>query len=249
MVFPSLDVATFNPASFRTPTAAEQIAEYLSREMVAGTLKQGEPIIEQKIAAMFGTSRGPVRDALRILEKQGMVKIEPRRGASVAEVSLNDVIDLFNARTALLCLAVRYLAVAQDLQRIEQMDVKLAEFENSVNDISVSAEDFTRCLSKLGFVMLHATPSQPLIDAFNSLSHAAVWRQVWRDHAFMYETLEGRKRVVDAYRPVFDAIREANPHEASNAMEQFAALVRDNIVDRIRTQRNETIDEFRLRCF
>lgn len=249
MVFPSSTLATGEPETFRTQTAAEQIAQHLSHQMVTGALKQGEPIVEQKVAAMFGTSRGPVRDALRILEKQGLVKIEPRRGASVAEMSLNDVIDLFNARAALLCLAVRYLAVAQDRQRIEQMDAKLAEFEHSVNDAGASAEGFMQCLSRLGFVMLQATPSQPLIDMFDSLSHAAVWRQVWRDHAFMYETLEGRKRVFDAYRQVFDAIREARPQDAAMAMERFAGLVRDNIVERIRSQRGETIDEFRLRCF
>ena len=247
MLIPAPD--TTAPRGFRTSTVAEQIAEHLSAQMVAGVLKPREQIVEHKIAELFGISRGPVRDALRILEKQGLVKIEPRRGASVVEMSLNDVIDLFNARAMLLCLSVRYLAVAQDAERIAQMDAKLREFELAVYEPSITADGFMRALGRLGLTMLNATPSQPLINAFNSLSHATVWRQVWKDHAFAYESVEGRQRCYEAYRQVFDAIRAADADRASMAMERFSVLVRDTMVERMRPQRAESIDEFRLRCF
>lgn len=244
-----LDPDTRASRGLRTTTVAEQIAEYLTAQMVEGVLKPREQIVEHKIAELFGISRGPVRDALRILEKQGLVRIEPRRGASVVELSLNDVIDLFNARAMLLCLSVRYLAVAQDLERIAQMDAELRTFELAVDEPSITADGFMRVLGRLGLIMLNATPSQPLINAFNSLSHATVWRRVWKDHAFAYETVEGRQRCYASYREVFDAIRVADAERASLAMERFSVLVRDNMVRRIKSQRAESIDEFRLRCF
>lgn len=247
MVFGNLDTPV--RLSPRAATVAEQIADYLSAQMVAGALQPREQIVEHKIAELFGVSRGPVRDALRILEKQGLVKIEPRRGASVVEMTLNDVIDLFNARAMLLCLAVRYQAVAQDGARTARLAEPLAEFEAAVDDPATTADTFARALSRLGVAMLNATPSQPLISAFNSLSHATVWRQLWKEHAFAYATVEGRRRCYDAYRPVFDAIRAADPKRAADAMEGFAVLVRDAIVSRIQAKRTEKIDSFRLRCF
>lgn len=247
MLFTAPD--TPNARSFRTKTVAEQIAEHLSAQMVAGQLKPREQIVEHKIAELFGISRGPVRDALRILEKQGLVRIEPRRGASVVEMSLNDVIDLFNARAMLLCLAVRYLAVAQDPERMEQMDIKLRECALAVDDPAATADGFMRSLGRLGLVMLNATPSQPLINAFNGLSHATVWRQLWTEHLFAYETVEGRRSCYESYRQVFDAIRGADPERASLAMQRFSALVRDTVVSRIQLNRSEEIDAFRLRCF
>lgn len=247
MVFAPFD--TPNQHSFRTTTVAEQIAEYLSAQMVAGALAPGEQIVEHKIADLFGVSRGPVRDALRILEKQGLVKIEPRRGASVVQLTLNDVIDLFNARAMLLCLAVRYQAMAQDAERIALLDAKLREFEAAVDDPATTADSFARSLGRLGLAMLNATPSQPLINAFNSLSHATVWRQLWKEHAFAYETVEGRRRCYVTYSAVFDAIHAADPQRAADAMERFAVLVRDTMASRIQKVRTESIDAFRLSCF
>lgn len=247
MLFTTSD--TPSTRSFTTKTVAEQIAEHLSGQMVAGQLKPREQIVEHKVAELFGISRGPVRDALRILERQGLVKIEPRRGATVVEMSLNDVIDLFNARSMLLCLAVRYLAVAQDAERMAQMDAKLRELTLAVDDPASTADSFMRTLGRLGLVMLNATPSQPLINAFNSLSHATVWRQLWTEHLFAYETVEGRRRCYGSYSQVFDAIRDGDPERASLAMQGFAVLVRDSVVSRIQLNRTEEIEAFRLRCF
>ena len=77
---------------------AEQIALYLSNRIIQFELKPGERILEARLAGELGVSRSPVREALRILEKQRLVELIPRRGARVTKLTesyienLNDVL-------------------------------------------------------------------------------------------------------------------------------------------------------------
>ncbi|MBU0996384.1 MAG: GntR family transcriptional regulator [Proteobacteria bacterium] len=72
-------------------TLSEQITDYLSEKIIKLELKPGERIIETKLAEELGTSKAPVREALRILEKKKLVKITPRKGASVTEITLDHI--------------------------------------------------------------------------------------------------------------------------------------------------------------
>jgi DNA-binding GntR family transcriptional regulator len=67
---------------------AEQIAQYLSDKIIRSELAPGERILETKVAEEMGVSRGPIREALRILEKKRLVELIPRRGAKVTEMSV-----------------------------------------------------------------------------------------------------------------------------------------------------------------
>ena len=77
------------------------------REMILdGTAVPGERLVESALAEAFGTSRGPVRDALARLELVGLVNINPRRGAFVTRLSSRDIDELYSLRSALEVLAV-----------------------------------------------------------------------------------------------------------------------------------------------
>src|SRR5512133_855946 len=78
------------PQTPRSPRR-EQVVEVLRDAIVAGTLEDGERLIEDKIARELKTSRGPVREALRQLEHEGFVVSYPYRGAVVLGVSDEEV--------------------------------------------------------------------------------------------------------------------------------------------------------------
>ncbi len=85
---------------------AEQIALYVGEKIIQQELKPGERVLEAKIAEELGVSRSPIREALRILEKNGLVELIPRRGAKVTEMSpsyiewLYDILEELYALTA-----------------------------------------------------------------------------------------------------------------------------------------------------
>ena len=90
-----------------TLSLAEQIAEHVGNSIIKGTYDAGARIPEQDVANQFNVSRGPVREALRILERDGLVQIHPRRGAQVAQLNVAEVKDLFEVRIPLMGLAAK----------------------------------------------------------------------------------------------------------------------------------------------
>ena len=88
-------------------TLWEQVRDRLREDILAGRLEPGTELSEVALAKDFGTSRGPLREALGRLASEGLVTITPRRGAVVAQLSREDFIDAYQVREALETLAVR----------------------------------------------------------------------------------------------------------------------------------------------
>jgi len=101
----------------------EQIAEHISSLIIKGELTPGERIREAKLAEDLGVSRGPIREALRILEGRRLVKLIPRRGARVTELSTSSIERLYDVLVELLTLTARKAAenrTKEDLARIRR---------------------------------------------------------------------------------------------------------------------------------
>jgi DNA-binding GntR family transcriptional regulator len=103
---PQVGSATPPPAATldaRRPHAEEQsladrAAAVLTAEIVAGTLRPGQWVSENELAARLGVSRSPVREALRSLARDGLVAVQARRGTVISELSATEVAELYAAR-------------------------------------------------------------------------------------------------------------------------------------------------------
>ncbi len=89
-------------------TLSDYVADQLRQAILAGQFPPNERLVEQEIAESMQTSRGPVRDALKILENEGLVVRQSHRGAFVAQLHPEDFIEIYTLRQALETLAIRY---------------------------------------------------------------------------------------------------------------------------------------------
>ena len=90
------------------PVSLVELTERRLRdEILSGALEPGARIVEEQLTRRFGTSRAPLREALRLLGQQGLVEHLPRRGVRVAQLSPRDIDELFTLRDALEQFAVR----------------------------------------------------------------------------------------------------------------------------------------------
>jgi len=124
---------------FSHKSLAEHISQDLEHKIIGGTLKPGQRIVEEDLCRTFGVSRSPVREALRMLESQGFVHREPRRGVSVTKISLKEAEDIYTIRARLDSLAV-YLAIKRNragvlakLKKLHARMIAVAE-RNDVNE-------------------------------------------------------------------------------------------------------------------
>jgi DNA-binding GntR family transcriptional regulator len=133
-----------------TLTVPEQIASAIGDRIIAGDLAPGSRMIEQELAAEFAVSRGPVRDALRILEREGLATILARRGAVVTELTTDEVREIFEVRAALIETAARtmvesgnrdYLAILgtgmERLVALAQLDDDGGQYAETIYRLSI----------------------------------------------------------------------------------------------------------------
>jgi DNA-binding GntR family transcriptional regulator len=85
----------------------ELVVRRLRSEILNGALAPGERLVEEQLTRRFGTSRAPLREALRLLGQQGLVEHLPRRGVRVTELSPRDIDELFSLRDVLEQFALR----------------------------------------------------------------------------------------------------------------------------------------------
>ena len=90
------------------------VSDQIRGQILAGTLRPGERLVEDKLSAELGVSRVPVREALLGLSVEGLVNLEPRRGASVVEISPETVQELVEVRALLEGLNARLAARRHD---------------------------------------------------------------------------------------------------------------------------------------
>ena len=117
-------------------TLADQVRQNIKKRIINQELKPGSRLIVSHLAAEMGTSLTPIREALRLLVKDGLVEIIPHKGAQVVMPSQEQFKDLFEVRTVLESLAIK-LAIPNlspaDYERLEQI--------LQAGDESIQAED------------------------------------------------------------------------------------------------------------
>jgi DNA-binding GntR family transcriptional regulator len=108
----------------------EGVAQSLRAAIVSGTIPAGSSLVEADLAAHFDVSRGPVRDALRDLAREGLVVDLPRRGTIVSTLTFSDTIDVYAVREGLEAVGAR-LAIERasdpDLERLRDAVVAMED--------------------------------------------------------------------------------------------------------------------------
>ena len=100
---------------------SKQVGEAIRGRILAGRLKPGERLVEDRLSGELGVSRVPVREALRELSREGLVRLEPNRGASVIAVTRELVAELVEVRIHLEALNARLAARHHDPRIVAQL--------------------------------------------------------------------------------------------------------------------------------
>jgi Transcriptional regulators len=92
----------------------EIVYEELKMQVLTGQIEPGSRMMEVELAESLGVSRTPIREAIRQLEKEGLVTIEPRRGAYASQVSVSDMIEILEVRADIEGFAAQLAAERMD---------------------------------------------------------------------------------------------------------------------------------------
>jgi DNA-binding GntR family transcriptional regulator len=212
------------PAVRQLMTLPEQIAERIFTAIASGEYTAGERIREETLAEEFKVSRGPVREALRILEKDSVVRILPNRGAHVTQLSIKEVSDIFEVRRELSGVMIARLSVDEAARLATAIDADIRALEALAQDLD--GAPYFETTFGLGRVLREACSNERLAEILGSLA-----RQTLRYTQLGLATPARRKESARNWRTMQKALRSGNVEAAAEAVEK---LVEDSRREAVR---------------
>jgi DNA-binding GntR family transcriptional regulator len=195
----------------------QQVVEILRSAIITGSFEPGERLIEATLSAELGTSRGPVREALRQLENEGLVMSFPYRGAIVLGVSDEEVQEVLIP----IRLTLERYSFLRALDRMT--DENFAELGKQVwlMEQAARADDLARHVE--ADLRFH----EIVIGASGQTHTVQIWRTIWpRIRAYFYRYGRGQdlQRMVDEHRELLAALQSRDPDRMLALLERHIAV-------------------------
>jgi DNA-binding GntR family transcriptional regulator len=227
---PTGDLLQFGGSAPLTQSLPEQIAARLSERIVSGAYSPGQRIMEQAVAAEFEVSRGPVREALRLLEKDGLVIILARRGAQVTNPTIAEVHEIFDIRAMLNGLRDRLIAENPDRERL------LPLLEQDITLLAAQATDadpgaYIDTVLRLNRLLTQATGNRRLQIILGSLAAQTV-----RYTRLGLSSPQRRQQSIRHWQNLLRAIRDGDGDAAEYIARQRVLDSRDAAVEQLQQQ-------------
>lgn len=217
---PGLPRALDEPLPFRT--LPEQIAAKIRQAILTGQLPPGARLVESQIAQRVRTSRGPVRDALALLERDGLVIKLPNRGACVLDFSERTLREAASLRALL-----EEFAVSQAVPRLTAGD--LDELESLVQGMETAA----RLRASEKFNELDYRFHDRILEASGHQILRETWRGMQRRiRAFVASTNlanDDLRTVARRHRAIFHGLASRRLQESRRAMRAHFARLEEEI--------------------
>ncbi len=208
-----------NPSA-HTLSLPEQIAERIGVAIIRGEYEPGARIQEQDVAERFEVSRGPVREALRILERDGLVQINARRGAQVTELTVTELVDIFDPRIALNGLAARRAAERRDPAFVVRFKEGVARLQALAP--SADIDTYVDTVYEVHRILAQGSGNPFLTRLVFLLAH-----QTFRYARLGLSTAKRRQQSARNWKRMLQAVQSGDGAAAQEAAEQLARDSRD----------------------
>ncbi|MFR9780186.1 GntR family transcriptional regulator [Micromonospora sp. MS34] len=189
-----------------TGAASARVAAFLRTAILNGDIAPGERIRQEEVAERLGASRLPVREALRILEAEGLTEHEPHKGARVPKLSMHEVDVIYQMRERL-----EPLALSESIPHLEAAELeRLAEIQSRI-EADIDMRSFLALDREFHLLTYTGCGIEQLTGMVTRLWNST---QHYR-HAFMTLSGPGRMWVVNAeHRLLLDAIERRDTVDA-----------------------------------
>jgi DNA-binding GntR family transcriptional regulator len=210
---------------------AEQARERIRASILDGTIRPGERLTIEQLAAELGVSRTPVREALKALEQDGLVHLLPHRGAIVESVALEEVYHRYTIRAMLEGYAAELACKADSGRLAEQLAAICKEMEAIAKRAKPGDDKATRRLSELNrdfhASIQDGSRSRTLIRLLDSLRNPVTYTySQWQDP-------RRRQAFLEIHREIAEAFGRANPRQCRKLMERHILEARDRLAHAI----------------
>ena len=201
----------------------EIVYEELKLLIVKGKIKPGMRLMEEELAEDMGVSRTPIREAIRKLEKEGLITIEPRRGAYVSQLSKQDMVEILEVRQN-----VEGFAAELAAKRITPEEkMKLREIAEEY-EIAVSKNDMAAMIkadTAFHHVIVVATRNKILIQMVEQLQEL-----VLRFRYLYYDNFKRSEKMTAEHKMIYQAIIDEKPDIAKESADVHINRLKELVI-------------------
>lgn len=204
----------------------EVVFENIRKVIIEGVLKPGERLMEIQLSEQLGVSRTPVREAIRMLELEGLVVMLPRKGAYVANISKKDLMDILEVRVGLEGLAA-YCATDRmtkdHIKKLETISKELEEavYKNDVETMLAKDEEFHT-------LIFEATGNKRLISMMIN-----IWETVYRFRLMYMSDYSSAVNIVDEHKKIIEAFKKGKANLAEKLAKEHIELAQQFMIEKL----------------
>lgn len=203
-------------------TLPDQIANQLRRDILRGVLAPGATIKERDNAADLGVSRTPMREAIRILAKEGLLQLRPARSPIVANPSwkeISDCIDVVRALEQLSGSQACERASDDEIEAIAQIQARMEAESDTMDEVELFEIDMA-----FHVAIVQASHNSALTEL-----HGALLSRLWRARYLGSRMGRDQSRVFREHREIIDGLRRRDASAVQSDMLSHLERLKDQI--------------------
>lgn len=179
----------------------EKIADKIRTDIIRGVFRNGERLVEPKLAKNLGISRTPIREALRQLEGEGFIEIVPRRGAIVKELTIKDIDDLYAIKANLEGLAARQATANLTEEQLEILININRKFKDYAEKNPNVSDEYLKDNIDFHNIFISASGNIKLVDILDGLSKnfQRLKSMLVADTGRAVNAVKEHKKIIDAF--------------------------------------------------
>lgn len=211
-------------ALLQTSSLASVVQQEVERAILAGEYAPGTKLTEAMLASRLGVSRGPVREAFRMLEEAGLVRTEKNRGVFVRDIPIDEAVEIFDLRAAMDDLVGRQLAANITTAQLKEIRALVEAMEKAVK-----AED------AYNYHLLNLKFHDRLVEMAGNRKLTAIYRKLIKELSLFrrLNLADGWLLPISAgeHRLILKAIAAGDPEAAGRAMFQHVMDSKQRTID------------------
>ena len=188
------------------------VFQTLREAILRGDLQPGERLMEIQLANRLGVSRTPIREAIHMLEQEGLVVTIPRKGAEVAKMTLKDMEDVLEIREALDVLAAQLACGRITEEGLAELKDKKKDFELSLK--SADVKQIAEADVRFHDVIYEATGNPKLVNLLNNLRE-----QIYRYRVEYLKNAQNYPGLLEEHEAIYHALVERDERLITQAVQ------------------------------
>ena len=203
----------------------------LRQAILRGELKPGERLMEIRLANQLGVSRTPIREAIRMLELDGLVIMVPRKGAQVAQITEKDLNDVLEVRLGLEELAVKLACERITEEELRSLYQASRSFEKLLETETDDLQELAQADVAFHDVIYQATNNERLIQLLNNLRE-----QMYRYRIEYLKDVKSRRSLVEEHDALYERMKKRDLTGAQKMIREHIERQQESIMQTVHHQ-------------